>query len=77
MIMRRKFFSHTDLDGTRLQVGTLNSTSAVTVGFSMPGEDTLIVRLSPDKIDELIACLSHAREVLEVNTVREDSLLFQ
>ena len=36
-----------------------------------------MVRLSPDKIDELIACLSYAREILEVNTTREDSLLFQ
>ena len=77
MIMRRKFFSHTDLDGTRLQVGTLNSTAAVTVGFSTPGEDPLMVQLSPDKIDELIACLSYARETLELNTTREDSLLFQ
>lgn len=74
--MARKFFSHQALDGTRLQVGALNSASDVVVAFSTPGQDPQIMRLTPDKIDELITSLSHAREVLDRDVSYNDSLLW-
>lgn len=74
--MVQRYFSHQSLDGTRLQVGALDSSTTVTVALSTPGHDPQMIKLTPDKIEQLISSLARAQESLEAQTSYNDSLLW-